>query len=70
MLCVPAESALVPQYATFVEPYPVRMFAEQPGIVVPLLVKFTVPPGGVLAFTVAENTTVAPAADGLSELAT
>lgn len=70
MLWVPTESVAVVQYAVFVVPFPTRMLAEQPGIDVPSLVKFTVPPGGELAFTLAENAMVAPAVDGLSELPT
>jgi hypothetical protein len=70
MLWVPTESVAVVQYAFFVVPLPVRMLAEQPGIDVPSLVKFTVPPGGELAFTLAENVMLAPEVDGLSELPT
>ena len=68
MLCVPAGSALVVQYAFRVDPPPVKMLAEQPEIDVPPRVKFTVPPGGVDAFTLAENVTLAPTVDGFSEL--
>lgn len=70
MLCVPAGSAVVVQYAFFVVPFPTRILAEQPGIDVPSLVKFTVPFGIELAFTLAENVTLAPTVDGLSELPT
>ena len=70
MLWVPAGSVVVVQYAFFVVPFPTRMLAEQPGIVVPLLVKFTVPFGIELAFTLAENVTLAPVVEGLSELPT
>ena len=57
------------QYAFRVVPPPVMMLAEQPGIDVPPRVKFTVPPGGDDAFTLAENVTLAPTVEGLSELA-
>lgn len=70
MLWVPTESAAVVQYAFFVVPFPTRMLAEQPGIDAPPLVKFTVPAGGELAFTLAENVMLAPAFAGLSELPT
>jgi hypothetical protein len=70
MLWVPAGSAVVVQYAIFVNADPVSMLAEQPEIVAPLAVKPTVPPGGELAFTLAENVTLAPAFDGFWELET
>ncbi len=72
MLLVPAGSVVVVQYAFFVVPLPVKMLAEQPGIELPLLVKLTVPFGGVPlnAVTLAENVTLAPTFDGFCELPT
>jgi hypothetical protein len=70
MLCVPAGSVVVVQYAIFVIADPVSMLAEQPAIVAPLAVNSTVPPGGELAFTLAENVTLLPKFDGFWELET
>lgn len=71
MLCVPAGSVVVVQVEVRVLPDPVRIAAEQPDIVVPLLVKFTVPPANPASqLTLALNVTLAPTVDGFCELPT
>jgi hypothetical protein len=68
MLRVPTAKVEVEQVAVRVLPPPVRATAPHPVIVVPLLVKSTLPVGAT-PVTVAVNVTLAPAVDGLSELA-
>src|SRR6266567_2302871 len=69
MLCVPAAKVLLLQVAVFEFALPVgSATAPQPLSVVPSAVKATLPVGA-LAVTVALNVTLAPAVDGLSELA-
>jgi hypothetical protein len=67
MLRVPTAKVEVEQVAVRVLPPPVRATAPHPVIVVPLLVKLTLPVGAT-PVTVAVNVTLAPAVDGLSEL--
>ena len=68
MLCVPPGRLDVVQVAVRVFPDPESDLAEQPEIDVPPRVKFTVPLGAD-PVTVALKVTLAPTADGLSELA-
>ena len=69
MLCVPTGSDDVVQSAVRVLPDPVRIAAPQPGIVEPLLVKFTVPPAPAASqLTFALNCTLVPKGAGSCEL--
>ena len=67
MLRVPATSAAVVQAAVRALPAPVSATAAQPAIDVPPSVKLTVPVGDA-PVTVAVKVTLAPGADGFSEL--
>ena len=67
MLRVPTTSAVVVHAAVRELPLPARTTAEQPTIDVPPSVKLTVPVGDV-PVTVAVKVTLAPGADGFSEL--
>src|SRR6185295_14165800 len=66
-LCVPAPNALLEHWAVRVLPEPLRTTAPQPATVLPASVKFTVPVGDV-PVTLAVNVTLAPSAEGLTEL--
>src|SRR6185312_12356487 len=66
-LCVPAPNALLEHCAVRVLPEPLRTTAPQPATVLPASVKFTVPVGDV-PVTLAVNVTLAPSAEGLTEL--
>ena len=68
MLCVAAVSALVLHAAVLLLPLPTSATAEQPLIEVAPSLKLTLPVG-LLPTTVAVKVTVAPAVDGLAELA-
>ncbi|GMU80114.1 MAG: hypothetical protein AMXMBFR46_28990 [Acidimicrobiia bacterium] len=67
MLCVPAVRLDVEQVAVRVLPVPESDLAEHPDSDVPLRVKLTVPLGAD-PVTAAVNVTLAPGAEGLSEL--
>jgi len=68
MLCVPVLKALVVQGAVLLLLPPASATALQPLIELPPSVKLTLPVG-LLPATVAVNVTLAPTADGFSELA-
>src|ERR1041385_2716983 len=68
MLCVPTVRLPVAQVAVRILPEAVSAIALQPAIEVPPSRKFTVPVGAV-PLTVAVKVTLAPTADGVSELA-
>jgi hypothetical protein len=68
MLLLPTPSAAVAQVAVRILPLPDSALAPHPVIVVPPLVKLTLPVGAV-PVTVAVNVTLVPAGEGLSELA-
>src|SRR6478752_9715698 len=68
MLCVAAVSALVLHEAVLLLPLPASAMALQPVIELAPSLKLTLPVG-LLPTTVAVNVTLAPATDGLAELA-
>jgi hypothetical protein len=66
-LCVPAANALLAHCAVRVLPEPLSVTAPQPVTVLPASIKFTVPVGEV-PVTLAVNVTLAPSAEGFTEL--